>query len=274
MKSSRNPDDEYLVDMALGTCSCKQGMDGSPCSHQAAVVLHFHHRSLNFIPTMHAKSRRHLAYIALGDKVETDLNFYASLSQKNIENSHTTEEKTDTYGPDFSNSAWAVISAVAREDEGECTKSEHEDEDMEVQLEETFQDMKKRLKENDPQLKAGFKKFIKRYNKMTQTKTTALLTSALHCFGSKSGGFATTLSGGRLRRGPRIPIQATAAGRRKTGTRGKGAIPKGRPVTAAQKATRPWESRHCMPVRRKPKGKRPHNLTESINKGQQNAGKW
>ena len=145
---------------------------------------------------------------------------------------------------------------------------------MEVQLEGTFQDMKKRLKENDPQLKAGFKKFIKRYNKMTQTKTTALLTSALHCFGSKSGGFATTLSGGRLRRGPRIPIQATAAGRRKTGTRGKGAIPKGRPVTAAQKATTPRESRHCMPVRRKPKGKRPHNLTESINKRQQNAGKW
>ena len=130
-------------------------------------------------------------------------------------------------------------------------------------------------KENDPQLKAGFKKFIKRYNrKMTRTKTTTLLTSAFHCFGSRSGEFATTLCGGRRRRGPRIPIQATAAGRRKTGAREKATIPKGRPVTAAQKVTRPQESRHCMPVRRKPKGKRPHNLTESIIKGQQNAGKW
>ena len=128
--------------------------------------------------------------------------------------------------------------------------------------------MKRRLKENDPQLKAGFKKFIKRYNKMTRTKTTALLTSAFHCFVSRSGGFATTLCGGRLRRGPRIPIQATAAGRRKTGTRGKATIPKGQLVTAAQKVKRLRESRHCMPVRRKPKGKRPHNLTESINKGQ------
>ena len=73
---------------------------------------------------------------------------------------------------------------------------------MEEQLEETFQDMKRRLKENDPQLKAGFKKFIKCYNKMTRTKTTALLTSAFHCFGSRSGGFAITLCGGRRRWGP------------------------------------------------------------------------
>ena len=90
--------------MALGICSCQQGMDGSPCSHQAAVVLNFHNRSLNFIPTMHAQSRRHLAYIALGDKVEMDLKFYASLSQMNIESSNVTEPVTDTYGPDFSNS--------------------------------------------------------------------------------------------------------------------------------------------------------------------------
>jgi len=29
---------KYLVDMQLGTCSCIAGKDGSPCSHQAAVV--------------------------------------------------------------------------------------------------------------------------------------------------------------------------------------------------------------------------------------------
>ena len=131
MKSSRNPDDEYLADMALGICSCQQGMDGSPCSHQAAVVLNFHHRSLNFIPTMHAQSRRHLAYIPLGDKVEMDLKFYASLSQMNTESSNVTEPVTDTYGPDFSNSAWAVISADAREsdEEDEYMKSERNDEE-------------------------------------------------------------------------------------------------------------------------------------------------
>ena len=58
VKSQRDPDTTYLVDMALGNCACPHGMDGSPCSHQAAVILHFHCKSLNFIPTMHAASRK------------------------------------------------------------------------------------------------------------------------------------------------------------------------------------------------------------------------
>ena len=31
----------------IGACSCKRGKDGSPCSHQAADVFHYHHKSLN-----------------------------------------------------------------------------------------------------------------------------------------------------------------------------------------------------------------------------------
>ena len=57
VKSSRDPDDTYHVDMEFGICSCKRGKDGMPCSHQAAV--HYHHKSLNYIPAMHETTSIH-----------------------------------------------------------------------------------------------------------------------------------------------------------------------------------------------------------------------
>ena len=50
--SKSDPEIQYRVDMDLCTCSCPQGMDGSPCIHQAAVVKHHHSVSLNFVPTL------------------------------------------------------------------------------------------------------------------------------------------------------------------------------------------------------------------------------
>lgn len=55
----------YLVDMKHGLCNCEAGQDGSACSHQAAVVLHFGVSSINCIPTMSCKSRKEIAVIAL-----------------------------------------------------------------------------------------------------------------------------------------------------------------------------------------------------------------
>jgi len=107
--------------------------------------------------------------------------------------------------------------------------------DLEVKLEAVFQDMKSKLQEADPQITTGVQKFIDCYNK----------------------------------------IQATAAGRRKYGSRGKSAAPKGYPpIHCIKKPTSLAANRHLIPVRREPKGKRPHNLTANIRVGQQNAGKW
>ncbi len=64
MKSRRDLDSEYHVDMTLGICTCPAGMDGSPCSRQSAVALHFRVASLNTIPTLQPKCRSQLAYIA------------------------------------------------------------------------------------------------------------------------------------------------------------------------------------------------------------------
>ena len=277
VKSKSDLDTTYLVDMALSTCSCPHGKDGSPCSHQGAIVLHFHHKALNFIPTMHASSRKQLAYIALGNRAEQSLDFYASLTQaeETQEIVHGSDMTND--GPDFSLPCWAVVREDAKdtsemETRGKDSSNEEIGNDLEVKLEEVFQDLKSKLKENDPQINTGVQKFIDRYNTM---KSNALLASALHQFGSMYAGVATSRQGGRLRRGPRIPIQATAAGRRKYGSRGKSAAPKGRPsIHCTSKPNTSSAHRHMMPVRREPKGKRPHSLAANIRAGQQNAGKW
>ena len=48
---------KYLVDMKLGVCSCKAGQDGSPCSHQAAIVKLYHISSVNCIPTLSPETK-------------------------------------------------------------------------------------------------------------------------------------------------------------------------------------------------------------------------
>ena len=41
VKSNTEQGVTYTVDLEIGTCSCPTGRDGSPCSHQAAIVFHY-----------------------------------------------------------------------------------------------------------------------------------------------------------------------------------------------------------------------------------------
>ena len=75
---------KYLVDRV---CSCNAGKDGSLCSHQAAIVKHFHIPCVNCIPTLSPETRQHLAMIAIGPQAVQDPNFYSSLHQKKHEES-------------------------------------------------------------------------------------------------------------------------------------------------------------------------------------------
>ena len=96
--------------------------------------------------------------------------------------------------------------------------------------------------------------------------------SALHKFGMIFGGSITTQKFGRLRRGKRITIQVTDAGRCRKGVKkGKAPAIPGRPA-GSQSVNN--TDKHSMHVRNEPKGKRLHNLSANIAKGQQNAGKW
>ena len=83
--SKTDPGVHYRVDMDLCTCSCPQGMDGSPCIHQAVVVKHHHSVSFNFVPTLYPSVRRDIAIVALGNEVESNLSFYSSLHQQHDE---------------------------------------------------------------------------------------------------------------------------------------------------------------------------------------------
>ena len=48
----------YTVDMIVGVCTCPPGIDGSPCSHQAAVSIHYGRAFINCIPTISPKVRQ------------------------------------------------------------------------------------------------------------------------------------------------------------------------------------------------------------------------
>ena len=103
---------QYLVDMKLGVCSCNGGQDGSPCSHQAAIVKHFHIPSINCIPTLSPETRQHLAMIAIGCQAVQDPNFYSSLHQKKHEQSlcHTDSiQRSNSDTPDFTGTAWDLM---------------------------------------------------------------------------------------------------------------------------------------------------------------------
>ena len=60
----------YTVDMIVGVCTCPQGIDGSPCSHQAAVAIHYDKASINYIPTLAPAICQIYAQIALGEKAD------------------------------------------------------------------------------------------------------------------------------------------------------------------------------------------------------------
>ena len=81
--SKSDSDIQYKVDIDLSTGSCPQGMNGSPCAHQVAVVKHYYSDSLNFVPSLHPSARRSrdIAIVALGDEAEKHLTFYSSLTK-------------------------------------------------------------------------------------------------------------------------------------------------------------------------------------------------
>ena len=137
--------------------------------------------------------------------------------------------------------------------------------------------MKQHLLQQDQDMNmvSGIKKFLDNYQTLQTSSTTAKLASALHQF-AWSPEKKVSVRPCLLRRGYRIPVQATAASRRRKGTsRGKGMVTSGRPLKSSCIKTKENDpNRYNIPTRRERKGKRPHNLSLNVSKGFQNAGKW
>jgi hypothetical protein len=64
--SKSNPGLFYIVNTAIGACTCPVGTSGGPCKHQGAVAIKFHIATLNFIPSTTPNDRMIYGYIALG----------------------------------------------------------------------------------------------------------------------------------------------------------------------------------------------------------------
>ena len=86
----------YSVNTTIGFCTCLKGKDGSPCVHQAAVVIQCGEYGLNFSTSASSSARQKLAQIALGDGAIQDAGFYSSLHQESLEG-HSTCQNRNNY---------------------------------------------------------------------------------------------------------------------------------------------------------------------------------
>lgn len=276
VNSSKDSKISYRVDMEIGTCSCETGQNGSPCSHQAAIVLHYHVESVNLVPTLHPTLRQKVAFLALGNQASKTTAFYSALHE-GIKPMTVTENVGNT--SDFSGTSWDVIRAGTLDDISENNSEkiildQSEKAELIGKIDDLAQSLKNHLDSNDPQLIPGIKKFIDRFNAM---KSTGQLASAMHTFGTQTRAGVSLASENR-RWGKRIGVQATASGRRKHGSKGKGQVIAGRPRNSYVNKVEAYEkhSRYNIPTRKKNQinRKRQHNLSENIKIGKQNGGKW
>lgn len=279
--SKSDPDVQYNVDMDLCTCSCPQGMDGSPCVHQAAIVKYHHSVSLNFVPSVNPSVRRNFAILALGNDAEKDISFYSSLHQQvySAPDQEVTNPKPGE--PDFSKSCWDLIRVGAQDEPIEMlyddvTKNEEKRSQLFSSIDHIAEALKDGLCADDPQMNKGIEKFLNRFTTLSSFPSKARLASALHCFGSQNDGISKSMKSGLIRKGKIIKVQSTATGRRKFGTKGRGPAQQGRPRTNKVAKARKQAERYTLTVRRKNQilQKRSHSLSKNINLGKQNAGKW
>ena len=77
------------MNTTVGFCTCLKGKDGSPCVHQAAVVIQCGEYGLNFSTSASSSARQKLAQIELGDGAIQDTGFYSSLHQESLEGHST-----------------------------------------------------------------------------------------------------------------------------------------------------------------------------------------
>jgi len=273
---------KHWVDMNVGQCTCEKGRDGSPCSHQAAIVLYFGSPSVNCIPVMDPKGKQTLAYIAHGEDAVQDLSFYCTIAQSLPSQPQDEQADNENLEPDFSTSYWELIRTGAssdaepgnESDEAHSSKESKSLEALSAEVDSIADDIKKNLQ--NEQFANSVKKFVSTYRKLSSKPSNASLISSLHRFGWCFGGTVTTMKNGILRHGRRIPIQAKSAGRRKGGKRGKAAISSGRrPKTAFKSVSKTEMYKYSLPGRAHNNStKRPHSLQQNISRSQQNAGKW
>eukprot|EP00118_Oscarella_pearsei_P019528 m.208172 g.208172 ORF g.208172 m.208172 type:complete len:540 (+) comp39701_c1_seq9:1438-3057(+) len=177
----------YCVDIEIGSCTCRAGIDGSPCSHQAAVAIHFGCHTVNAIPAMDPQGKATLAYIAYGRKSVKDLQFYQTLTgnqyaqQANhtLVNTFTNDDLSDTFSANDENEELMLDPCEGSLDDGPCNDPVPAREDSTDEADQSCaedelcstidaiaDDMKSRLT-RDPVFRLSIEKFSTTYHKLT-----------------------------------------------------------------------------------------------------------
>ena len=233
MKSQTEEGQYHDVNTHIGVCTCPMGQQGSPCSHQAAIIIHYGEESCNYVATTSASARMNIARLAIGDGAIHDVLFYSSLHQKELDEKYGSHPKSELakketqqspcHEPSFSTTDWDALQSGAMESDSDHSELKTE-EDQHLKIYKKIVNMgevlKKMVMSHNPQFLSGVSTFLKKFDKLSTGSSQSKLVAALHQFGWEMAA-TTVLKPGQLRHGKRIAVQATAAGRRRKG-RSKG----------------------------------------------------
>jgi hypothetical protein len=214
----------YELDAVLGVCSCREGMSGRCCKHQAAVYK-FYNEALPNLPPVSAESRHEAAYVALGDAVPA-LDFYRSVSAT-LASCEPAQAELPAICSPVSSSPPAVV---------QTTSSITVEHSLAV-MEENSERIQLLVDEKVQQISAKLSDLVKRHGysadvldslsefeqRMDSVSTRSQLNSLFHLSGQSVPR--------RYRCGAMIRVQPTATARRRPGiTRGSKRVRCGRPA--------------------------------------------
>ena len=186
VRSQTNRDDHYQVHPEAGFCTCTKGRDGSPCIHQAAIVLQHGENGLNYIGAMSSTIiRQTIANIALGEGAIKSTSFYSSLHQQSLQVKLKQSEKTSISSKDAIHLHVADhpsdLSHYDNDNANETiARSQYLDvEAMCAEIQEVADDLKKTTETTD------LKRTVHRRNKKVHTEVSSTF-STIKCFSSIS----------------------------------------------------------------------------------------
>ena len=235
--------------MTIGTCSCENGKDGSPCKHQYVLWSANLASCINFVPVSQPARHQKLAWIAIERSLP--LSFYNNLRTPD-DSIEPTSGETDM--PELCSENQP---AIQPSNSPSCVEEELMCEDQQVETADALrksckQIMQKLRSTKDPNLAKGILKFSKTVAALSTSSTMhSNLVTAVFNFGSDE-----ILKKGK---GKKIKVQPNR--KRKSGNGSCRAVAKGRPTQM-----------YSLEVRQK-KAKHSHGLAEAVKSNTQRSKK-
>ncbi|XP_028403993.1 uncharacterized protein LOC114526596 [Dendronephthya gigantea] len=244
MKSFTEEGKSYLVDMTLGVCQCKSGMNGAPCKHQYVLWANKMAHSTNFLPLFSKEQRMEFARIAIGNTMS--LHHYEGLHDRVVvmpeSNDHGSAHQIENDTQGESNFTAMQHRNVPQE---AIAKSE-----CEAALSEVMSAIKSKMDESNQDFLRSILKFAGRSKSMPVSK----LTSSFHTFGAAGVTHSRATATSIVKRAKRqkIAVQPEAVKRRKCDSGGRAKQPKGQTVKR-----NPFQKKAG-------RVKRPHQFAENV----------